>query len=286
MKKLLTATLAFIIFVTFTTYESLAAPSSRIIIRSEEELTKMREMAESDGAGITEYLVRTGYYHNGLRYRADVIAFLELVDSLQIPHGVGMNFTGLIYSPGSEINIFFESEADERHTFLFRLNAEREEGVVKRIFGEGIFLLYENKSEGVRVYSPPLSWGSFPDRNGGYRFPMEVNGFFIRGGYNPGNRSVTEVTPESIYGGMTVTTIRDLTWLDRNQPGDIYEEGFVTTANALEILRFVVGLENDIWGRTNAMAAADVNGDGVIDAADALEILRYVVGLPNAITGY
>ncbi|MDR2559021.1 MAG: dockerin type I domain-containing protein, partial [Oscillospiraceae bacterium] len=58
----------------------------------------------------------------------------------------------------------------------------------------------------------------------------------------------------------------------------IFGEGWVTTANALEILRFVAGLEHDIRSQS-AMAAADVNGDGKIDTADALEVLRIVAGL-------
>jgi hypothetical protein len=286
MKKLLSIILIFAIFITFTTYAS-ASPPRQIIIRSEEELTKMREMAEA--FGITAYLIRTGYYDNGLRYRADVVAFLELLDSLPIPHGEGMRFSSLIYYPNwihENLSMFFDSENGEWHVFNFRTRNEREEGVVERMFGEEVSLLYISQDNRMKVYSPPSIWGNIPDENGNFFFPMEIDGYYIMTRYLPEkNANTSMIIPENIYKNMTVTTIRDLTWIERYVSGDIYGEGFVTTANALEILRFVVGLENDIWGRTSAMAAADVNGDGVIDAADALEILRIVVGLSSGEVG-
>jgi hypothetical protein len=66
--------------------------------------------------------------------------------------------------------------------------------------------------------------------------------------------------------------------------GDISGSGSVTTADALEILRYIAGLENVIEGDERAEAAADVNGDGKIDTADAVAVLRVVAGLPDAIS--
>jgi hypothetical protein len=66
---------------------------------------------------------------------------------------------------------------------------------------------------------------------------------------------------------------------ERFQRGDISANGRVTTSDALEILRFIAGLENVIEGDERAEAAADVNGDGKIDTADALAILRAVAGV-------
>jgi hypothetical protein len=66
---------------------------------------------------------------------------------------------------------------------------------------------------------------------------------------------------------------------ERFQRGDISASGRVTTSDAIEILRFIAGLENVIEGDERAEAAADVNGDGKIDTADALEVLRIVAGL-------
>ncbi|MDR2572325.1 MAG: hypothetical protein LBD23_18790, partial [Oscillospiraceae bacterium] len=216
MKKILSFILIIVISIIFAISVSARTPPPRVIIRSEDELIELRRIAEAGEEAFT----RSG--HRELITYGEVISFLVLVDSLLIPHGEGMRFTGLIYSPGNNYyHIFFESRGDERHSYYFDLSEERGEGIVERMFGSVVSLLYENKDEGLRVYSPPPSWGSFPDETGGYRFAMEINGFFMRAGYSPG-RSSTHVTAESVYGGMTVTTIRDLTWIDRNQPGDIF----------------------------------------------------------------
>lgn len=60
--------------------------------------------------------------------------------------------------------------------------------------------------------------------------------------------------------------------------GDIDNDGKITSADSLLILRQSVNLENfdDIHKEL-----ADVDGDGVITSADALEVLRYSVGLPS-----
>jgi hypothetical protein len=285
MKRILIFILTLVIFAGFAlTSLSAPPPSSQIAINSEDELTKLRMIAE---AGKDEF---TFSGHRELRRHEEVVAFLELLDSLPIPHNEGMKFNGLTYYPDSNyqtFDILFMNQTGEGHTFRIFAGGDRGKSIFENsLNGEQLIEVYRGQDNGrqIIVYSPLSAWGSFPNAHGGYRFPMEIDGFFISAGYNPWDSGITDITPESIYGNMTVTTIRDLTWLDRNQPGDIYEEGFVTTANALEILRFVVGLPNDIEGRPQAMAAADVNGDGVIDTADALEILRFVVGLPSAIS--
>ncbi|MDR2532019.1 MAG: dockerin type I repeat-containing protein [Oscillospiraceae bacterium] len=63
--------------------------------------------------------------------------------------------------------------------------------------------------------------------------------------------------------------------------GDVNNDGFVDSSDALEILKYEIGLPNVIEGNPRAMAAADVNGDGSIDSSDALEILKYEIGLPS-----
>jgi hypothetical protein len=65
----------------------------------------------------------------------------------------------------------------------------------------------------------------------------------------------------------------------RFRRGDVSGTGVVTTSDALEILKFSVGLPSVLDNNERARNAADVNGDGKIDAADALEVLRIVVGL-------
>jgi hypothetical protein len=281
MKKFLTATLAFIIFVTFSTYVS--AYTQQIIIRSEKELSELRIMAEADEEKLQDYLRKMNHRMNGMRSREDVVKFLDFVDSLPVPHIMGTKFEGILYHWNSpRIFISFFTDIGEVHSFYFSPSSGN-----SNTNRELLFKLPINQEEYINVYSFSTSQGFELNDRGTIFFRMEIGGFIVRAGYNRGgNRNILTVNPEEMYKDMTVTSIKDLTWIVPYQVGDTYGEGFVTTANALEILRFVVGLPNDIEGRPQAMAAADVNGDGVIDAADALEILRFVVGLPNAITGF
>ena len=56
--------------------------------------------------------------------------------------------------------------------------------------------------------------------------------------------------------------------------GDIDEDGEVTTADAIIILRFSMGIITEI----NA-DIADINSNGTIDIMDALMILRHALGV-------
>ena len=60
----------------------------------------------------------------------------------------------------------------------------------------------------------------------------------------------------------------------------------IGTADALEILKHIVGLDGNLIGKcNNARKAATITGSatGVIGTADALEILKRIVGLPSLI---
>ena len=58
--------------------------------------------------------------------------------------------------------------------------------------------------------------------------------------------------------------------------GDLDDDGQVSAADAIQVLRHAVGLE-ELVGL--ALSMADVNGDGGVDAGDAVLILRMAVGL-------
>ncbi|MBR6548101.1 MAG: dockerin type I repeat-containing protein, partial [Clostridia bacterium] len=57
--------------------------------------------------------------------------------------------------------------------------------------------------------------------------------------------------------------------------GDVDMDGSVTAADALEVLKSVVG---KVTLTEEQFIAADVDGSGKVDAADALDILKKVVG--------
>jgi hypothetical protein len=181
-----------------------------------------------------------------------------------------MRFISLTYYPTSNnltFSILFENEVGERHSFRFWTNDEIEEGIVKRIFGEETSLLYKCQDNRIRIYSPPSIWGSVPDENGLFLFPMEIDGFYIQTRYLP--EDISTVVPENIYRCMTVTSFKDAPWRTS-----------LSTADALIILRSAVGLDL----LTDAQIAR-FEISGAPTTADALRILRAVVGLPNVISG-
>jgi hypothetical protein len=61
--------------------------------------------------------------------------------------------------------------------------------------------------------------------------------------------------------------------------GDVNGDGKVNTFDALEVLKFAVGLENVIEGNPQALAAALVVSTGTPKMADALAIIKMAVGL-------
>ncbi|MDR2559750.1 MAG: dockerin type I repeat-containing protein [Oscillospiraceae bacterium] len=279
MKYFLTTTLVFIYLFTLTISVN-AAGSPRIIIRNEEELSELRIMSEANDEELKNYLERKHYNDNGLYDREDVVDFLQLLDSLPIPYEEGMVFSSLTYYPDSTnktINIHFNSETGQIYSFRLFTGGDRGRSLFER-HGEPLVETYRSQDNKIIIYYPLEAWGSFPNANGIYYFPMEINGYLIRAIYNPNNRNITDVTPENIYGRMTVVSLRDVTWIERHIKGDVTGDGRVTTADALEILKYVAGMRSLIVG-DDARAAADVNGDGKIDTADALEVLRIVAGL-------
>ncbi len=79
----------------------------------------------------------------------------------------------------------------------------------------------------------------------------------------------TAILPDMTAGEYAVMLCK---YSDR--PGDINNDGILSIADALSLLRYSVGLEN---GENPLMG--DFNGDGKIDLADALAVLRKSVGL-------
>ncbi|MCL2698435.1 MAG: hypothetical protein FWE74_10210, partial [Oscillospiraceae bacterium] len=151
MKKTISFILVLVIFITFAINAS--ARPNQIVINSEEELAEMRRMAEAEG--ITAYLIRTGYYDNGLRYRADVVAFLELLDSLPIPFIPGMIFTNVTYFPGRELFIVLVTETRERYSFDFFLKEDKGMSMIEEQLLVEIHRINDNGRQ-IIIYSPDM----------------------------------------------------------------------------------------------------------------------------------
>ena len=69
---------------------------------------------------------------------------------------------------------------------------------------------------------------------------------------------------------------------NRFRLGDVTGTGEIGTDDALEILKFIVGVDNFIAKSTLSAAAANIIG-GDIGTKDALEILKYIVGIPSMV---
>ncbi|MDR2558015.1 MAG: hypothetical protein LBC86_00495, partial [Oscillospiraceae bacterium] len=163
-------------------------------------------------------------------------------------------------------SIRFSNETGERYSFRLFAGGDRGKSAFEEsLNGEQLIEFIEVKDNGkqIIIYSAPASWGTFPSQNGGYQFPMEINGYFMRGGYSPGDSGITGVTLENIYRNMTVSSFADEPWWTN-----------FTTSDALAVLRAVSGLT-----ALTDEQSAKLGISGEPTSADALEILRIVAGL-------
>jgi hypothetical protein len=269
MKKIISVILILIFFISLTTYVS-ASPPPQIIIWGEEELLKLREMTEADENELLDYLRHANYFANGMKSREAAVAFLELLDSLLIPYEKGMRFSSFTYYPDSinqTFDISFRSEAGERHSFRLFAGGDRGKSAFEEsLNGEQLVEAYRSQNGKLIVYYPPTSWGTFPSERGGYQFPTEINGYFMRSGYSPGDSGITGVTLENIYRNMTVSSFAEAPW-------SIISISF-NTSDALMILRAVAGVTALTDGE---MTRFEISGEPA--TADAMRILRVVAGL-------
>jgi hypothetical protein len=67
--------------------------------------------------------------------------------------------------------------------------------------------------------------------------------------------------------------------------GDVNGDGAITTADAIEILRFIAGLESVIDDNPTALVAASITADSPTTAC-AIAILQRVAGLPSALDNF
>ncbi|MDR2558734.1 MAG: hypothetical protein LBC86_04210, partial [Oscillospiraceae bacterium] len=162
MKKILIATLILAIFIAFTVYAN--ASSSRITIRSAEELAEMRRMIEAPIEELAEY-VRKSFPTEVFTSRQDIISFLELLDSLPIPHEEGMYFSSLTYYPFSNnqtFDISFRNKTGEIHSFRLFAGGDNGKGIFENSSnGESLVEIYrgQDNERQIIVYSPPSAWG-------------------------------------------------------------------------------------------------------------------------------
>jgi hypothetical protein len=276
MKKLLLVVLVFIIFVSFATTVSARTPPPQIIVRSNEELEKMREMAEkADDDEFQGYLRRTSHSINGLRTRNDVVSFLELLDSIPLPYIPGARFVYFNYYAGSRYNTFdilFRFGDGAWYDFRFWMSRER---TIEEFFkDEKLVIYYENQENNIIIYSAPRL---FPNERDAYELLIEIEGYFAHFRFGSGERNGrTEYDfYNEIHENMIITSFADSPWFDRIEPVIIEDEPEpLTSADALIILQATVGLSE-----LSDENIARFEIDGSPTTADALRILRLAVGL-------
>ncbi len=111
-----------------------------------------------------------------------------------------------------------------------------------------------------------LGWSIF----GGAYGTTSGDGYELQGGsvsFLPGIITGGDYTLTMFPGGAPASSVLI---------GDVNGDGHIDVADAILILRHIVGLST-LTGI--GLVAADVNIDGQVDVADAILILRYIVGL-------
>lgn len=111
-------------------------------------------------------------------------------------------------------------------------------------------------------------------------YPLEIDGDFgsLTRGAVIGFQTDHSLDPDGICGPITRTAI--ITCLDTLNgpapiPGDVDGSGALSANDALQVMRYSLGIINTLANPS----AADMNGDGTINVNDALMILRAALGI-------
>lgn len=70
----------------------------------------------------------------------------------------------------------------------------------------------------------------------------------------------------------------DMTEVGNYEPGDCNEDGFITISDAIEVVKYVLGIPSTHF----FLETADTNGDGEITISDAVCIVDIILGNNNA----
>jgi len=226
-------------FFTILATKASADSSEVIIIRSDEELMKLRRIAEADEEAFT----RSGYIE--LNSHADVVAFLKFIDSLPIPYISGKQFDGIVYyTEYKNTHITFFSKIGETHSYLFYpidiwFTGADIEKQTNDFFKDGNHL---------NIYTSLESRNFKLNENGAISLIMEIDGFIVNARYNRGknNEDVLTFNPYETYKDMVVTSFAESPW-----------SVSFTTSDALTILRTVAGLTASLTRKARGSELAE-----------------------------
>lgn len=83
------------------------------------------------------------------------------------------------------------------------------------------------------------------------------------------------------YENISVAIQNGIVRVYHGLPGDVNEDGIVSTKDAVLLFRYIAG-----WNVDVDSAALDTNGDNKINTKDAVQLFRYVAGWPDIILYY
>jgi len=283
MKKILSILLTFLLVFTLSPVESAgdSVVDPYVIFSSLEDYLNAYLTAK-EGGSIEEFLLGG--------YRIEKINLTDF-ETLHLPTKILENFVirrievdefGIIFwfLPEYVENLNVNFWSDYPH-FRLSIRESRSENQIENFLQQSVLIDGKYLYEGTLNFSAWFIW--FSDD---LRFYLYIN---LRqqdteefktliGSEHP--RTFVRFAETRTVDLMDEDEVRNLIkYGERFLRGDVNGDVRVTTTDALEILRFIAGLQNVIVGDERALAAADVNGDGKIDTADAMEILRIVAGL-------
>jgi hypothetical protein len=96
------------------------------------------------------------------------------------------------------------------------------------------------------------------------------------------NAPIGELPEVERFGFVFLGWFEELDYL----PGDVNGDGEVGIDDALQILRYLIGLSSILDDCENAVRAALIVSDDIPQVGDALQILRYLIGLPNELENF
>jgi hypothetical protein len=188
-------------------------PPLWVSLRGLDALTEMREMAVAGEEELIAYLRRMSLDMNGLRSRNDVVAFLELLDSLPLPVIQGAELGVINYWPETQsLSFFYRVDDSERYSFSFALD----EDTIAQIRDE-----LTNSENGEKLEPIPqendritvLSRENAQSQNSTLRIVyhrLEIDGYLIRVDYRNENKDVFSMGTDEIFEDLILSTFEEL----------------------------------------------------------------------------
>jgi hypothetical protein len=172
----------------------------------------MREVATASEDELQAHLRRTHNIMNGLRSREDVVAFLELLDSLPLPVIQGAELVEIAYYPEQQsLSVLYQVGDSESYSFSFTWNEDTIERIRDLINAESREELESIPQEKDRI--AVLSRSDFQNESDTLRivyYRLEIDGYLVGVDFRNNNTDIFALDTAEIFEDLILSTFEEL----------------------------------------------------------------------------